>query len=70
MTLNYEEKKKERKNVMLFRRDLIKTISSVFVRPARSTLCGSSAFCPSFDISPATRVYVPLHGFEIKSSFN
>lgn len=32
MTLNYEEKKKERKNVMLFRRDLIKTISSVFVR--------------------------------------
>lgn len=30
MTL--KEKKKERKNVMLFRRDLIKTISSVFVR--------------------------------------
>lgn len=32
MILNYEEKKKERKNVMLFRWDLIKIISSVFVR--------------------------------------
>lgn len=31
MTLNYEEKKKERKKVMLCRGDLIKT-SSVFVR--------------------------------------
>lgn len=27
-----KKRKKERKNVMLFRRDLIKTISSVFVR--------------------------------------
>lgn len=32
MILNYEEKKKERKKVMLCRGDLIKIISSMFVR--------------------------------------